>query len=228
VSSAALPGIVFDLDGTLIESAPAIMTVGNRLLSENGLPPLTLEEARSYIGNGAAKFVERAFAARGVHAAKERLHAAYERFEMLYAEADPLDNVPMPGADQALRALAADGFPLALCTNKPGIPTRTVIAALGWSDLLTEIVSGDSLDVKKPDPGPLFEAQRLLGTSSILYVGDSEIDAETAGRAGVPFILYTEGYRKATIETLSFRAMFADFADLPQVVRWVMADGMIR
>jgi phosphoglycolate phosphatase len=228
MSSAALPGIVFDLDGTLIESAPAIMTDGNRLLSESGLPLLTLEEARSYIGNGAVKFVERAFSARGVHAAKEKLHDAYERFEMLYAEADPLDNTPMPGADEALRALAADGFPLALCTNKPGIPTRAVISALDWSDLLTEIVSGDSLDVKKPYPGPLFEAQRLLGTSSILYVGDSEIDAETAGRAGVPFILYTEGYCKAPIETLSFRASFADFADLPEVVRSVMADGLIR
>jgi len=228
VSRAAPPGIVFDLDGTLIESAPAIMAVGNRLLSENGLPPLTLEETRSYIGNGAAKFVERAFSARGVRAAKERLHAAFERFKVLYGEADPLDNAPMPGVDQALRTLADEGFPLALCTNKPDIPTRTIIAARGWSDLLTAIVSGDSLDVKKPDPGPLFEARRLLGTSSILFVGDSEIDAETALRADVPFILYTNGYRKAPIETLSFRASFADFADLAEVVRSVMADGLVR
>ncbi|MFZ2099294.1 MAG: phosphoglycolate phosphatase [Oricola sp.] len=223
MSSAALPGIVFDLDGTLIESAPAIMAVGNTLLAENGLPPLTLTETRSYIGNGAAKFVERAFSARGLHAANEKLEAAYERFEFLYGEADPLDNLPMPGVDSALRALAANGFPLGICTNKPGIPTLSVITAIGWADLLKVIVSGDSLSVKKPDPGPLFEAQRLLGTASILYVGDSDVDAETARRAEVPLLLYTEGYRKSAIGALPHRAAFSNFEDLPELVRSVLA-----
>ena len=210
--------IVFDLDGTLIHSAPAIQAIGDRLLAERGLQSLTTTEARSFIGNGAAKFVERAFAARGVEDQAE-VAAAVERFERYYVEADPLENAPMPEADTALRALIEAGFRLGRCTNKPGAPTRLVIEALGWTGLLPVVVAGDSLPVKKPDPAPLLEAQRLLGGGAMIYVGDSEVDAEAAERASAPFLLYSEGYRKSPAEQLPHRAAFSDFADLPELVR---------
>ena len=215
--------VVFDLDGTLIDSAKAIQSIGDRLLADHGLAPLGAAEARSFIGGGAAKFVERAFAARGGGDLAD-LAAAVERFEAYYAEADPLENTPMPGADAALRALAEAGVSLGLCTNKPAAPTRSVVEALGWSDLLSAVVTGDCLPVKKPDPAPLRLAARRLGGGPFLYVGDSEVDAEAAGRAKTPFLLYTEGYRKSPIQTLPHRAAFSDFADLEPLIRSVAAE----
>lgn len=210
-------GVAFDLDGTLIDSAPAIQAVGNRLLEEQGLYPLSVEETRSYVGDGAAKFVERAFAARRVED-RARVQQAIDLFEIYYAEADPLDNEPMPGVDRALAALSEAECRLALCTNKPGAPARSVVRALGWSEHLKAIVTGDSLPVKKPDPGPLLEARRLLGADRLIYAGDSEVDAETAQCAETPFLLYSEGYRRTPVEQLPHRAAFAHFDQLPALI----------
>ncbi|MEL6978166.1 MAG: phosphoglycolate phosphatase [Pseudomonadota bacterium] len=215
--------VVFDLDGTLIDSAQAIRKIANQLMAEHGLKPLTGQETRSFIGAGAAMFVRRAFAARAIED-PPALEAAIARFERYYAEADPLDNLPMPGADAALAALTGSGCALGLCTNKPGAPTEAVIKALGWSERLSVVIAGDSLSVRKPDPEPLLEAGRRLGGQPLLYVGDSEVDAETAARAGTPLLLYTEGYRAAPVETLPHRAAFSDFAELPDLVRAAAAE----
>lgn len=202
--------VVFDLDGTLIESAPAIQAVGDRMLADMELAPLTLAETKSYVGNGAAKFVERALAARNV-ADPDQLSAAISRFHALYETADPLDNAPMPGAEACLRVLHARGHPVGLCTNKPEAPTRKVIDALGWTPLFAAVVAGDTLAVKKPDPGPLLETIARLGGGPAVFVGDSDVDAETAARAGVPFLLYTEGYRKSEIADLPHAGSFGDY-----------------
>lgn len=207
-------GLVFDLDGTLIDSAGAIMAVGDRLLAERGLAPLDLAETKRYIGSGAAKFVERALAARGVSV----FGGAYERFEALYADADPRDNIPYEGVYAAIRALRDAGHPLAICTNKPGAPTAHAIDALGWSGLFDAVVAGDTLAVRKPDPAPLVEAGRRLGVATVLFIGDSEVDAETAARAGVPFLLFTEGYRKSPVDALTHRAAFSRYADLSALI----------
>lgn len=218
--------VVFDLDGTLIDSARAIQAVGDRLLADHGLAALSAEETRSFIGAGAAKFVERAFAARSV-ADPGAVAAAVERFQIYYREADPLEhNTPMPGAAAAMDALAAAGCPLGLCTNKPEAPTRSVVGALGWADRFAALVAGDTLAVRKPDPAPLQEVGRLLGGGPLVFVGDSEVDAETAERAARPFLLYTEGYRKAPVEALPRSAAFSDFAELPALVEAVAAGSM--
>ena len=214
--------VVFDLDGTLIDSAPAIQAIGNRLLADHGLAALTAEETRAFVGNGAAKFVERAFKARGIDDPTLAAEGA-ERFQIYYKEADPFENTPMPGAEASMRALAGEGCKLGLCTNKPAEPTRMVLEALGWSALLPVVVAGDSLPVKKPDPAPLLEAGRRLGGSRLMFVGDSEVDAEAAQRAGTPFLLYTEGYRKSAVETLPHDAAFSDFAALPDLLRTTAA-----
>ena len=215
--------VAFDLDGTLIDSARAIQAVGDRLLADHDLAPLSTEETRRFIGNGAAKFVERAFAARGVEAS-DLVSRAVSRFETYYAEADPLENAPMPGAGAALKALSGAGVAIGLCTNKPGRPTLSVVEALGWRDLLPVVVAGDTLPVRKPDPAPLLEAGRRLGGGPLVFVGDSEVDAETAERAAIPLLLYTEGYRKSPIEALPHRAAFSDFAELPALVQSIAAE----
>jgi phosphoglycolate phosphatase len=213
---------VFDLDGTLIDSAPAIMGVGNRLLADLGQPPLDLAETRQFVGHGAARFVERALAARGVEpetAWRGGLEEAVALFERYYAEGDPRENVPYPGAREALGALRDAAIPLALCTNKPGAATAVVLEGLGWASLFPVVIAGDTLPQRKPAPEPLLEAMRRTGAARAVYVGDSEVDAEAAQRAGLPFLLFTEGYRHAPVEALPHDRAFSDFRTLPPLLR---------
>lgn len=215
--------VIFDLDGTLVDSAAAIAKIGNKVLAEQGLPLLTEEEARGYVGNGAAKFIERALAARGVTPEGAALEAHVERFEAFYADAPGEDNVPYPGVDALVRELHADGVKLGVCTNKPGAPTRTVIEAMGWIDLFGALVGGDALPTRKPDPAPLHHCAALLevdfADGAAVYVGDSEVDAATAKAAGAPFAIFTEGYRKTPIAELPHDRSFSDYAQLGAILR---------
>lgn len=214
--------VVFDLDGTLVDSVAAIADVGNSLMLELGLAALSVEEARGYIGNGAAKFVERALAARAINADAATLAHHVERFEEIYGAAPGSANPPFAGAELALKTLKAEGVRIGLCTNKPGIPTANLLAALGWSDLFEVVIAGDSLATRKPDPAPLVEAARRLGIEvsapGFAYVGDSEVDAETAERAGSRFALFTLGYRKQPVEALTHTIAFDDLAALPALL----------
>ncbi|MBL8564909.1 MAG: phosphoglycolate phosphatase [Hyphomicrobiaceae bacterium] len=211
------PAVVFDLDGTLVDSAAAIRDIANIQMAELGLDQLTLAEARSYIGNGAPTFLERALKARNVYSQeqfKERLH----RFEELYAQAPGEANIPFPGVGAAMRALVEAGHRIALCTNKPLAPTLVLLDAHGWRELFTAIVSGDTLPERKPHPAPLIEAARRSGAGPVVYVGDSEVDVATADAAGVQLLLYAGGYRKTPLTELKHAAAFEDFAEVPALV----------
>ncbi|RDC72387.1 phosphoglycolate phosphatase [Rhodovulum sp. 12E13] len=209
------PAIVFDLDGTLVDSAPDICAVANAVLAGEGAAPLTLAEARGYVGSGADMFVRRMRAARGLPDAEhDRLLAAFlDRYEGAVEH-----SALYPGVLDALALLTARGHALGVCTNKPIGPTRTVLAHFGLAHRFAAVLGGDSLAVRKPDPAPLLAVFAELGAPGGLYVGDSEVDAETADRAGVPFLLFTEGYRKAPVETLTHAAAFAHFDRLAPLV----------
>ena len=204
--------VVFDLDGTLVDSAPDICAVGNRVLAAEGAAPLTLAEARRYVGSGADMFVRRMRVARGLpDAAHARMRAAFlDAYEGAVAH-----SALYPGVADALAVLAARGHPMAVCTNKPIGPARAVLAHFGLAGRFGAVIGGDSLPERKPDPAPLRAAFAGLGAAGGLFVGDSEIDAETAERAGVPFLLFTEGYRSAPAATLPHAAAFAHFDALP-------------
>ncbi len=216
-----MTAVVFDLDGTLVESDGAIRDVANALMAELGIEPLTLEEVRSFVGAGSPIFLERAFAARSFGYDSAAFDGYYDRLMALYAQAPGEANVPMPGADAALRALAAAGHPIGLCTNKSEAPTRLVLEAHGWTPLFKSVIAGDTIPQRKPDPTPLVEAARRLETTPVVYVGDSDVDATTAAAAGVPFLLYTEGYRKADVADLPHAASFSDYGALPDLIREV-------
>lgn len=213
--------VVFDLDGTLIDSAPDIQQAANAVLAAEGLPPITAEETRRFIGNGAGVFVARIMAAAG----RDPEPAAHARlldgFLARYESAVHLTRV-YPGVGGALAALQAAGHRLAICTNKPAGPARAVLAHLGLAPVFEAVVGGDSLPVRKPDPAPLLQAVGELGAIPAVYVGDSEVDAETAARAGLPFALYTEGYRKTPVDALPHDARFDSFAALPGLVDRLM------
>ena len=209
--------IVFDLDGTLIDSAPDIHGIANALLAREGLEAITLTQARDFIGNGAAVFVRKMRAARAVPDSEQaRLLAD---FVARYDDAVTLTQ-PYPGVVAALDALLREGHILGICTNKPIRPTRSVLRHLELERYFETVWGGDSLPVHKPDPAPLHAAfDALSGGAKLLYVGDSDVDAETAQRADVPFLLYTEGYRKSDLADMPHSASFSHFDALPALVR---------
>ncbi len=207
-----MTAIVFDLDGTLIDSAPDINAIANMVLETEGAAPISLDETRAFIGNGASVFVERMAVARDIAADPARLARMHGQFEALYATACAHSRL-YPGVQEMLAALKADGHVLGLCTNKPITPTRFVLDHFAVSDRFDVVLGGDSLPVKKPDPAPLLEVFSRLGAAEEdrLYVGDSEVDAETAGRADIPFALFTGGYRKTPVEELEHEVAFDHF-----------------
>jgi len=204
--------IVFDLDGTLIHSAPDIRAAANAALAAEGAEALDMDTTIAFIGNGVPKFAERAVRLRGLgDGAEARVtQGMLEFFDRNPAEFSRLYD----GIEQLLPALRADGHRLGICTNKPEAPARAILDILGIADAFDVVFGGDSLPVKKPDPAPLHATFEALGGGARLYVGDSEVDAETAARAGVPFALYTEGYRKVPVEDLTHEFRFSDFAEL--------------
>ncbi len=208
--------VVFDLDGTLIDSAPDIWHAANQVLEGEGLPLVTFEQSRSFIGRGARVFVERMELA--VTGANDPVRTAHlhARFLHFYERAHENTRI-YPHVTETLEQLRGQGMRLGLCTNKPLRPTEAVLKHLGWNKLFEAVIGGDSLAVAKPDPAPLLAVLGGLGMSmqDIAYIGDSETDAETAERAGARFGLYTEGYRKAAPEALFQHFRFNDYRSLP-------------
>lgn len=212
-----MAALVFDLDGTLIDSAPDIREVGSAALAVAGLAPMSLEETRACIGHGAPAFVTKALRLRGLDP-EPALHArVLDLFLARYDDAVRL-TAPYPGVPEALAALAAAGHRFALCTNKPSGPTRAVLDHVGLQAHFAAVICGDSLPQRKPDPAPLHAAVAALGGGPALYIGDSEVDAATAQAAALPFLLFTEGYRATPVADLPHARAFDRFAALPALV----------
>lgn len=216
----AFRAVVFDLDGTLIDSVPDIHAAANRMLVGLGREPLDLARVASFVGNGVAKLVERCIDATGGGGDDLRL-AAFQAFRADYEANAAVLTRPFDGVPGALDALAGMGCALGICTNKPVVPTNAVLAALGLAERFGAVVGGDSLAVMKPDPAPLRHCLERLGADpeATLFVGDSETDAATAGAAGLPFALFTRGYRKAPVEDFDTVLAFDDFAALAPFVQ---------
>lgn len=209
-----MKAIIFDLDGTLIDSVPDIHAAANALLASEGLPDLTVAEIRSFVGNGVGVLIEKIMAAVGLPADPARHKALEADFLHRYETAVHLTTL-YPGVAKALQDLQDDGWALAICTNKPLAPTRAILAHFGLSETFSVVFGGDSLLQRKPDPAPLLATIAALGATRALFVGDSEVDAETADRAAIPLALYTEGYRRTPVADLPHLVAFNDFAMLP-------------
>lgn len=208
--------IVFDLDGTLIDSAPDIRAAINRTLTDEGHAALDLPTVVSFIGHGLPNLVVKAMGARGIPMAD---HARLTAATLAHYNAASNDLTrPYPGVMTVLEGLRRDGHRLGICTNKPEAPARKVLAQFGVAHLFDVVVGGDTLATKKPDPAPLHHAFAALGMDSGLYVGDSEVDAETAQAAGVPFAFFTQGYCHIPHADVTCIARFDHFDTLPGIV----------
>lgn len=209
--------IVFDLDGTLIDSAPDLQAVASSVLARRDKDGLTLEETRNFIGEGSAVFVSKMMAARGIAETPGSHAALYQEFLALYELA--VDKaVFYPGVLDTLAVLQGAGHRLGLCTNKPERPARAVLRYMGMDGMFDAVIAGGMTDSRKPEPEMLWQTIRALGGGLTLYVGDSEIDAETARRAQVPFALYSEGYHKTPLGEIRCDWRFDDFSALHGIV----------
>lgn len=209
--------VVFDLDGTLIDSAPDIVATAGRVLAGFGLPPLSAPTIRGFVGKGLPNLVARLIEASGQPPEGPLLAPMMARFETEYLTSHGLTTI-YPGAVQALDALAGAGAALGLCTNKPIAPTLAVLDHLNLRGRFPVILGGDSLPVRKPDPAHFHGVAQALGRPRAVLVGDSEVDADTARAAGVPLLLFTEGYRRSPVEQIAHAAAFDRFDDLPRLV----------
>jgi phosphoglycolate phosphatase len=206
--------VVFDLDGTLIDSAPDMHRAVNRLLADLGSAPLTLTDIRSMVGDGASALVARALAKR--HCVNADPTKALEQFLEHY-EAEPTATTrPFPGVPETLKRLQTSGLTLAVCTNKPARLTKTILERLSLDQFFVRVLAGDTLPYRKPDPRALLEVIKGFGmpAQAALMVGDSEVDAATANAANVPFVLMTYGYHRGPIEDIASVATLDHFREL--------------
>ncbi|WEF25732.1 phosphoglycolate phosphatase [Paracoccus sp. S3-43] len=211
--------IIFDLDGTLIDSAPDIHACVNHVLGQHGTPLLTLDQVRRFIGGGVDMLWQKIIAAQELQDARKPDYIA--AFMTCYQDATQLTRL-FPNVTQTLETLADRGHPLGICTNKPLAVTRAILAHFGIAPLFGCVIGGDSVAERKPHPAPLRAALQGLGADparpKAIYVGDSEFDASCAAAVPVPFLIYTQGYRQTPVEELPHLASFDDFADLPAMV----------
>ena len=213
-----MKAVVFDLDGTLVDSAPDLHAAAVRMLADFNKPPLTLENVISFIGNGVPTLVRRCLDA----AVSEDLDydAALAAFRRHYMAAPTALSRPYEGVIEMLNELKNEGFKLAVCTNKSERMTSEVLEGLRLDSFFQAVVGGDTLPVRKPDPEPLRMAFRLIEQQceGALYIGDSEVDAETAEAAGSTFALFLGGYRKTPVEQLRTHFVFDEFNQLAQYI----------
>jgi phosphoglycolate phosphatase len=216
-----LPGAaVFDLDGTLVDSVPDLAAALNRVLAEAGLPPHSRDAVARMVGHGVARLVERGFAAAGAPLDLAALPRWVDRFLHFYAEDLSTLTRPYPGVPEALDALAAAGWRLGVCTNKPTRLSVRLLDALGLLARFGAVVGGDATPERKPHPAPLRTTLDQLGVpaAAAVFVGDSETDVLTARAVGLPVVLVRYGYTAMPPEALAADVVVDDLSNLPALL----------
>lgn len=205
--------VVFDLDGTLADTAPDLAASLNHALARLGRGPIGAEAVRSMIGHGAHALLRRGLAATG-EASEALVREGLPIFLDHYSANICNGTKAYPELDAALEALSAKGLALAVCTNKLEALSRRLLEALGLSGTFAAIVGGDTLPTRKPDPAMLREAIARAGGGRAAYVGDSITDADTARAAGVPFVAVSFGFSDRPAEALGADAVIDNYAEL--------------
>ena len=195
--------IVFDLDGTLVDTAPDLCAALNHALAVLDRPPVPAADVRHLVGHGARKLLERGLAASGV-STPELVEAGFPAFLGFYAAHIADSSRPYPGVEAALDALAAAGCTLAICTNKPAALSAALVTALGWDGRFAANLGFDSVPSPKPDPRHLLAAIAAAGgdPATTVFVGDSITDTMTARAASIRVIAVSFGFSDRPVAEL--------------------------
>lgn len=221
-ASAALPfsTIVFDLDGTLIDSALDVGLAVSRVLKEEGLPELDETTARSLMGEGGKVMTARAFAKAGRPLDEATLNALTRRFIGYYKDNPLAHTKPYPGVAETLAKLRRAGARMAVCTNKFEAPAVQILKGLDLMQYLDDVAGADTFDVRKPDPGHVTQlVTRMKGNlKHAVMVGDSMHDVHAGHRAGIPVVAVSWGYTVQAPATFGAEMLIERFTDLPQAL----------
>jgi len=210
--------LVFDLDGTLIHSAPDLAAALNKVLTDANRDPVTLHQVTQMIGDGVATLVERGFAATGGAPNDPGHHL--DRFHHHYNNATADLTALYPGVMDTLHALRSAGHRMALCTNKPAQATASVLKAFGLADFFEAVAGGDTFPVRKPSPGHLLGVlkQMAVEPEHAVMIGDSPNDVQVALNAAVPVIAVAYGYRRVPAEDMGADILIERFCQLPDAL----------
>ena len=220
------PALIFDLDGTLVDTAPDLLGATNAVMASRDLPLIAPEALRHMVGHGARALIEQAMSAGGQAVTADELPALLEVFLAHYRAHIADGSVIFPGVPETLAGLRQDGARLAVLTNKPQDLTDRLLPVIGLDHYFGEVYGAGRMDYVKPDARIFHDVVRDLNAKTgsgteggAVMIGDSVTDLNTARAAGAPCILMSYGYTPVPAEDLGADIVLDDFRDLPDALR---------
>ena len=219
---------MFDLDGTLVDSAPDIRSGLNATLATDGLAPFDVDRVKIMVGCGSRRLIERALVARGETVESGRVDRLVDIFEKIYADNPCQETRIFPGALSLMEKLAAGGIRLGLCTNKPGTATLPLLEALDLARHFGAVVTGSDGFAKKPDAAMLAATFARLGCTAEdgVMIGDSAADVGCARAAGCPVVLVSFGYTPEPARALGADAVVDSFDEILPILQMIHRSHM--
>lgn len=211
--------VVFDLDGTLVDTGPDLTAATNHVLALAGRPAVTVAEVRDMVGLGARKLIERGLAYTG-GGTPEQAESLLQPFLDYYADNVCVESQPFPGVEQALEQLQDAGILIGICTNKPEALSHALIETLGWQRFFPVNIGGDSLPFRKPDGRHILTVVERLGgnPAETVMVGDSAVDVGAARDAGLPVVAVSFGFSSVPAAELEADALIDRYDQLMDVL----------
>ncbi|MBL4854949.1 MAG: HAD-IA family hydrolase [Robiginitomaculum sp.] len=215
--------ITFDLDGTLVDTAPDLVRVLNEVIAPDGLKPVAVDDARSLIGFGSMAMIRQAYDNAGRDLAEDHAKSVQQKFLNLYAQDLTQVSTAYPGVPEVLAQLKRAGARLSVCTNKPGAMARPLLEQLGLSHFFDRIIGSEDTAAHKPSPEHIFTAVGHRGSGQIIMIGDGAPDVYAARAAKVPVVLMSYGYSPISVHTFGADAILRSFRDLPSALKGILA-----